>query len=91
MKLTAHMLRYEAQRVSSAMLVRALVRSLIVAAAAWAAATSALVWYWTGYYCGPLAHQYFTEWVVGWFFTEELPVPFLSLPYRGARYPVDTL
>jgi hypothetical protein len=91
MKLTAQMLKYEAQRVSSAMLLRVVVRSLILAAAAWAAATSALVWYWTGYYCGPIAHQYFTEWVVGWFFTEELPVPFLSLPYRGSRYPVDTL
>jgi hypothetical protein len=91
MNLAASMLRREAQRASRGMLGQLLLRGLIVAVAAWAAATAGLVWYWTGYYCGPPAHQYFVEWVVGWFFTEELPLPIVSLPYRGERYPVDSL
>ena len=60
MKLSGHMLRYEARRVSSAMLIRMVVRSLILAGAAWAAATSALVWYGTGYYCGPVSYTHLT-------------------------------
>ncbi len=91
MNLSASIIRHEARRVSSAMLARFMMRGLILAAAAWAALTAALVWYWTGHYCGPLAHKYFVQWTVSWFFTEALPLPFVSLPYRGSRYPVDSL
>ena len=91
MNLSERMVRYEGRRASSEMLLRLVVRAAVLAAAVWGACTAVLVWYETGRYCGPLAHQYFTEWVVAWFFTEPLPVPFISLPYAGQRYPVQSV
>ncbi|HUA36029.1 MAG TPA: type IV secretion system DNA-binding domain-containing protein [Candidatus Binataceae bacterium] len=57
----------------------------------WAVTTTVLVWCWLGYYGGPPAHEYFGRWVLAWFFTEIVPLPFGSLPYRGARYPIDRM
>jgi type IV secretory pathway TraG/TraD family ATPase VirD4 len=57
----------------------------------WAFITTALVWYWTGYYGGPLAHRYFGRWVLAWLFTEIIPLPFGSIPYRGNRYAIDDM
>ena len=34
---------------------------------------------------GPGAHEYFGRWILAWFFTQKLPLYFLSLPYRGGR------
>ena len=57
----------------------------------WALITTALVWYWMGYYGGPPAHEYFGRWVLAWFFTEVIPLPFGSIPYRGERYTIDSM
>ena len=54
----------------------------------WALITTALVWYWVG---GPPAHQYFGRWFLAWFFTEIIPLPFGSIPYRGERYTIDSM
>ncbi len=67
------------------------VRAVLLAVLLWAVMTLGLVWYWTGYYGGPGAHQYFGRWVLAWFFTQEVPLFFLSLPYRGGRYTIDSM
>jgi hypothetical protein len=43
--------------------------------------TFTLVWYWTGYYGGVAAHRYFWRWILTWFFTDLIPLPFGSVPY----------
>ncbi len=83
--------RYETARTSFGMLAQFVLRIVLAAAGLWALSTFALVWYWTGRYCGPLAHRYFGRWILAWFFTEQLPVPFASLPYRGRHYPVESM
>ena len=57
----------------------------------WALISTALVWYWMGYYGGSPAHEYFGRWFLAWFFTEVIPLPFGSLPYRGNRYTIDSM
>ena len=57
----------------------------------WALISTALVWYWMGYYGGSPAHEYFGRWFLAWFFTEVIPLPFGSLPYRGDRYTIDSM
>ncbi len=57
----------------------------------WALITTALVWYWMGYYGGSPAHEYFGRWFLAWFFTEIIPLPFGSLPYRGNRYTFNSM
>ena len=91
MNLSERMVRSEGRRAASEMMLRLAVRVAVLAAGVWAGCTALLVWYQTGRYCGPLAHQYFTEWLVAWFFTEPLPVPFMSLPYAGQRYPIQSI
>jgi len=56
----------------------------------WALISTALVWYWMGYYGGSPAHEYFGRWVLAWFFTEIIPLPFGSIPYKGERYTIDS-
>jgi hypothetical protein len=48
-------------------------RIVLAIALLWALTTTAMVWYWTGYYGGPPAHEYFGCWVLAWFFTEIIP------------------
>ena len=60
-------------------------RMVLAIALLWALITTALVWYWMGYYSGPPAHEYFGRWVLAWFFTEIIPLPFGSSP-KGRRY-----
>lgn len=83
--------RYETARTSFGMLAQLVLRIALAAAGLWALSTLALVWYWTGHYCGPLAHRYFGRWILAWFLTEQLPIPFASLPYRGRHYPVESM
>lgn len=66
-------------------------RIVLAIAFIWAAITTGLVWYWLGYYGGPAAHHYFGRWVLAWFFTEIVPLPFGSIPYRGERYTIDSM
>jgi type IV secretory pathway TraG/TraD family ATPase VirD4 len=66
-------------------------RIVLGVALLWAAITIALVWYWTGYYSGPAAHEYFGRWVLSWFFTEIVPLPFGSIPYKGGRYTIASM
>jgi len=49
------------------------------------------VWYWSGRISGPGAHQYFGRWILAWFFTQKLPLYFLSLPYRGHRCTIGSM
>jgi hypothetical protein len=44
-----------------------------------------------GRYGGSAAHEYFGRWVLAWFFTEIIPLPFGSIPYKGARYTIDSM
>ena len=37
------------------------------------------------------AHEYFGRWILAWVFTQVLPLSFLSLPYRGGRYPAGSM
>ena len=66
-------------------------RIVLAIALLWALTTTAMVWYWTGYYGGPPAHEYFGRWVLAWFFTEIIPLPFGSIPYKGQRYTIDSM
>ena len=91
MNLFAPIMKYRAHQASSEMLLRVLIRVAVLAVALWAGFTVALVWYQTGRQCGPQAHDYFGEWIVAWFLTEPLPIPFATLPYHGQRYPVASL
>ena len=66
-------------------------RAAVVTLLSWALLTFTLVWYWTGYYGGVAAHHYFWCWILTWFFTEIIPLPFGSVPYRGARYTIPSM
>ncbi len=66
-------------------------RIVLAIALLWALITTALVWYWMGCYGGPPAHEYFGRWVLAWFFTEIIPLPFGSIPYKGERYTIDSM
>jgi hypothetical protein len=66
-------------------------RIVLAIALLWALITTALVWYWMGYYGGPPAHEYFGRWVLAWFFTEIIPLPFGSIPYKGERYTIYSM
>ncbi|MFZ1121837.1 MAG: type IV secretion system DNA-binding domain-containing protein, partial [Candidatus Binataceae bacterium] len=50
-----------------------------------------LVWYWTGRISGPAAHDYFGRWILAWFFTQKVPLYFLSLPYKGGRATIGSM
>jgi hypothetical protein len=67
------------------------IRIVLAIALLWALISTALVWYWMGYYGGPPAHEYFGRWVLAWFFTEIIPLPFGSIPYKGERYTIDSM
>ena len=66
-------------------------RSVLLIVLIWTFLTLALVWYWTGYYSGPEAHQYFGSWFLAWFLTQEIPLTFASLPYHGRRYTITSM
>jgi Type IV secretion-system coupling protein DNA-binding domain len=66
-------------------------RIVLLLALLWALITTALVWYWMGYYGGLRAHEYFGRWFIAWLFTEIIPLPFGSIPYKGRRYTIDSM
>jgi hypothetical protein len=66
-------------------------RYVLLTAALWAEMTLCLVWHWTAHYGGPAAHRYFIEWFLAWFLTQDIPLTFASLPYRGGRYTITSM
>src|SRR5271155_730775 len=63
-------------------------RTVLLIILLWALLTVALVWYWTGYYGGLAAHEYFGRWFLAWLLTQQIPLTFASLPYNGGRYTI---
>ena len=70
---------------------REALRYLLLTAALWVEMSVCLVWHWTGHYGGPAAHRYFIRWFLAWFLTQEIPLTFASLPYRGGRYTIASM
>jgi hypothetical protein len=70
---------------------REALRYLVLTAVIWVEMTACLVWHWTGHYGGPAAHRYFIRWFLAWFLTQEIPLTFASLPYRGGRYTITSM
>jgi hypothetical protein len=66
-------------------------RIVLAIALVWALITTSLVWYWMGHYGGPPAQECFGRCVLAWFFTEIVPLPFASIPYKGGRYTIDSM
>jgi hypothetical protein len=66
-------------------------RSVLLIVLLWTFLTLALVCYWTGYYAGLGAHQYFGSWFLAWLLTQEIPLTFASLPYHGRRYTITSM
>ena len=79
MNLSRTAIRYELSSGSTAMLLRLWLRFLLLWIVIWAASDLFFVWYWTGRLV-PGAHQYFGRWFLAWFFTQKVPLYFLSLP-----------
>jgi hypothetical protein len=84
-------IRWRAGVTSFQMSMQMFVRTLLCAVGIWLASTIALVWYWTGYYFGAIAHQFFGRWLLSWVLGRVIPLYFLTLPYRGARYPIANI
>ena len=55
----------------------------------WGASDIFFIWYWSGQAAG--AHHYFGRWFLAWLFTQELPLNFLTLPYRGGRATIGSM
>ncbi|MHB8382592.1 MAG: type IV secretion system DNA-binding domain-containing protein, partial [Candidatus Binataceae bacterium] len=84
-------IRYELSCGSAATLLRLWLRFLLLWILIWAASDIFFVWYWSGRISGPGAHQYFGRWILAWFFTQKVPLYFLSLPYRGGRATIGSM
>ncbi|MBF6570950.1 MAG: type IV secretion system DNA-binding domain-containing protein [Candidatus Binataceae bacterium] len=84
-------IRYELSCGSAATLLRLYLRILLLWILIWAASDLFFVWYWTGRVSGLGAHQYFGRWILAWFFTQKVPLYFLSLPYRGGRATIGSM
>ena len=82
---------WRADSASLSMWTQLAARAVAVTVTFWALLTLALAWFWTGRYGGAAAHRYFVRWMLTWFFTEEIPLPFGSVPYRGGRYTIPSM
>jgi hypothetical protein len=91
MNLSGTAIRYELNSGSAATLLCLYLRILLLWILIWAASDLFFVWYWTGRISGPGAHEYFGRWILAWFFTQKLPLYFLSLPYRGGRATIGSM
>ena len=91
MNLSRTAIRYELSSGSAAVLVRFYLRIQLLWILIWAASDVFLVWYWTGRISGPGAHEYFGRWILAWFFTQKVPLYFLSLPYKGGRATIGSM
>jgi hypothetical protein len=83
--------RWRSDGASLALWTQMAARVAVVMTLVWAALTFGLVWYWTGYYGGVAAHRHFRLWILTWFFSEIIPLPFGSVPYRGGRYTIPSM
>ncbi len=90
MNLSRTAIRYAVNRNSAATSLRLCLRFLALWMLVWAASDLFFVWYWTGR-LGPGAHEYFGSWFLAWFFTQKLPLYFLSLPYGNGRYTIGSM
>ncbi len=91
MNLSRTAIRYELSSGSAAVLLRLCLRVQLLWILIWAASDLFFVWYWTGRLSGPGAHEYFGRWILAWFFTQKVPLYFLSLPYRGGRATIGSM
>ncbi len=91
MNLSRAAIRYELIHASAGMLLRLWLRCFFLWILVWAASDVFIVWYWTGRISGPGAHEYFGRWILAWFFTQKLPLYFLTLPYKGGRATIDSM
>jgi hypothetical protein len=83
--------RWRAGVTSLQMWAQMAMRILVIAVGLWATSAVALVWYWVRRYAGWAAHEYFVRWILAWALTQVPPLLFLSLPYRGERYPAGSM
>jgi ABC-type multidrug transport system fused ATPase/permease subunit len=90
MNLSRPAIRFEVNRSSAAMSLRLWLRVLLLWILVWAGSDLFFVWYWTGR-LGPGAHEYFGRWFLAWFFTQKLPLYFISLPYGNGRYTIGSM
>jgi len=91
MNLSRTAIRYELSCGSAALLLRLWLRFLLLWILIWAASDLFFVWYWAVRISGPGAHEYFGRWILAWFFTQKLPLYFLSLPYHGHRCTIGSV
>ncbi|MGO9454510.1 MAG: type IV secretion system DNA-binding domain-containing protein [Candidatus Binataceae bacterium] len=91
MNLSRTAIRYELSHASAGTLLRLWLRCFLLWILVWAASDVFFVWYWTGRISGPGAHEYFGRWILAWFFTQKVPLYFLTLPYRGGRATIDSM
>ena len=91
MNLSRTAIRYELSTGSAAVLLRLCLRIQCLWILLWAASDLFFVWYWTARLSGPGAHEYFGRWILAWFFTQKVPLYFLSLPYRGGRATIGSM
>jgi len=91
MNLSRTAIRYELSSGSAAVLLRLYLRVQLLWILTWTASDLFFVWYWTGRVSGPGAHEYFGRWILAWFFTQKVPLYFLSLPYRGGRATIGSM
>jgi hypothetical protein len=91
MNLSRAAIRYELSHASAGVLFRLWLRCFLLWIFLWAASDALIVWYWTGRISGPGAHEYFGRWILAWFFTQKLPLYFLTLPYKGGRATIDSM
>ena len=91
MNLSRTAIRYELSSGSAAVLPRLYLRVQLLWILTWTASDLFFVWYWTGRVSGPGAHEYFGRWILAWFFTQKVPLYFLSLPYKGGRATIGSM
>jgi len=91
MNLSRTAIRYELSSGSAAVLLRLYLRVQLLWIQTWTASDLFFVWYWTGRVSGPGAHEYFGRWILAWFFTQKVPLYFLSLPYKGGRATIGSM
>ncbi len=91
MNLSRTAIRYELSSGSAAVLLRLCLRVQLLWILTWTASDLFFVWYWSGRLAGPGAHEYFGRWILAWFFTQKVPLYFLSLPYKGGRATIGSM
>jgi len=91
MNLSRTAIRYELSHATAGMLLRLWLRCFLLWILLWSASDAFIVWYWAGRISGAGAHEYYGRWILAWFFTQKVPLYFLTLPYRGGRATIDSM